>query len=76
MQKLRVLMTGDGSFPIRRSGRYTPAAPMKQAFTVFISMYATLLAIINPLEALPVFLSLLSGKDPATQQSVADVCGG
>jgi cytochrome c biogenesis protein CcdA len=44
---------------------------MKEAISVFIGMYATLLAIINPLEALPVFLSLLAGKDRATQRSVA-----
>jgi len=44
---------------------------MKQALTVFISTYATLLAIINPLEALPVFLSMVAGKDQATQVSVA-----
>src|SRR4051812_48580025 len=43
---------------------------MKQTFTLFIGMYTTLLAIINPLEALPVFLSLLGGKDRQTQISV------
>ena len=36
---------------------------MHQEVTLFISMFTTLLAIINPLEALPVFLTLLEGKD-------------
>ena len=44
---------------------------MKQALTIFISTYATLLAIINPLEALPVFLSLIGGKDQPTRLSIA-----
>ena len=34
-------------------------------------MFTTLLAIINPLEALPVFLKLLEGKDAAEQRRVA-----
>ena len=34
---------------------------MGQVFTLFVSTFSTLLAIINPLEALPVFLMLLSG---------------
>ena len=38
---------------------------------LFLSTFATLLAIINPLEVLPVFLELLSGKDQATQRIVA-----
>ena len=36
---------------------------MNPIFTLFISMFTTLLAIINPLEAIPVFLGLLQGKD-------------
>jgi multiple antibiotic resistance protein len=39
--------------------------------TLFISVFTTLLAIINPLEALPVFLKLLEGKDDATHLRVA-----
>ena len=35
---------------------------MRQELTLFIGMFTTLLAIINPLEALPVFLKLLEGK--------------
>ena len=38
---------------------------------LFLSTFATLLAIINPLEVLPVFLQLLSGKDQTTQRVVA-----
>jgi multiple antibiotic resistance protein len=36
---------------------------MRQVLTLFISTFSTLLAIINPLEALPVFLKLLEGDD-------------
>jgi multiple antibiotic resistance protein len=36
---------------------------MNQAATLFLSTFTTLLAIINPLESLPVFLKLLTGKD-------------
>lgn len=39
--------------------------------THFISLFATLLAIINPLEAIPVFLLMLAGKDAAVHRSVA-----
>jgi len=34
---------------------------MSQELTLFVGMFTTLLAIINPLEALPVFLELLEG---------------
>ncbi len=44
---------------------------MRQALTLFISVFSTLLAIINPLEALPVFLKLLEGRDDATHVRVA-----
>lgn len=44
---------------------------MHQEVTLFISMFTTLLAIINPLEALPVFLTLLEGKDDASHRRVA-----
>jgi len=36
---------------------------MRQVLTLFISAFSTLLAIINPLEALPFFLKLLEGED-------------
>ena len=44
---------------------------MSPPLTLFISVFTTLLAIINPLEALPVFLKLLEGKDDATHLRVA-----
>src|SRR5215469_2502384 len=44
---------------------------MRQVLTLFLSTFSTLLAIINPLEALPVFLKLLEGKDANQHQQVA-----
>jgi len=44
---------------------------MRQVLTLFISTFSTLLAIINPLEALPVFLKLLEGQDVGQHQQVA-----
>src|SRR5215467_12899799 len=44
---------------------------MRQVLTLFISTFSTLLAIINPLEALPVFLKLLEGEDLHRHQQVA-----
>ena len=44
---------------------------MSQELTLFVGMFTTLLAIINPLEALPVFLKLLEGKDAAEHGRVA-----
>lgn len=44
---------------------------MSESVTLFISMFTTLLAIINPLEAIPVFLGLMKGKDVAEQNKVA-----
>lgn len=44
---------------------------MDPAVTLFVSMFSTLLAIINPLEAIPVFLGLLQGKDDAEHRRVA-----
>ena len=39
--------------------------------TLFVQTFTTLLAIINPLEALPIFLQLLAGQDSATHRRVA-----
>jgi len=39
--------------------------------TLFTGTFATLLAIINPFEVLPVYLKLLEGKDAATHRRVA-----
>jgi multiple antibiotic resistance protein len=44
---------------------------MGQVFTLFVSTFSTLLAIINPLEALPVFLMLLSGASVDEHKTVA-----
>lgn len=44
---------------------------MGREFSLFAGTFATLLAIINPLEVLPVYLKLLAGKDEATHRGVA-----
>jgi multiple antibiotic resistance protein len=44
---------------------------MSREISLFVGTFATLLAIINPLEVLPVFLMLLAGKDDKTHRSVA-----
>ena len=45
---------------------------MSQELTLFVGMFTTLLAIINPLEALPIFLKLLEGKDEDEHRRVVD----
>jgi multiple antibiotic resistance protein len=44
---------------------------MDQASTLFIQTFTTLLAIVNPLEALPIFLKLMEGKDAQEHLQVA-----
>jgi multiple antibiotic resistance protein len=44
---------------------------MGHSTTLFAGTFSTLLAIINPLEALPVFLELLAGRDSAAHRDVA-----
>ena len=44
---------------------------MNTVTTVFLSTFTTLLAIINPLAALPVFLKLLEGQDKAAHRRIA-----
>jgi multiple antibiotic resistance protein len=44
---------------------------MNQVVTLFVSTFTTLLAIINPLESLPVFLKLLEGRDEQAHLRVA-----
>lgn len=44
---------------------------MTPTFTLFISLFTTLLAIINPLEAIPVYLGLTDGKAESEQRRVA-----
>jgi len=43
---------------------------VRASVTLFIGMFTTLLAIINPLEALPIFLKLLEGRDDAAHHRV------
>ena len=44
---------------------------MQRELSLFVGTFTTLLAIINPLEVLPVSLQLLVGKDAATHRAVA-----
>ncbi|HWK68847.1 MAG TPA: MarC family protein [Rhizobiaceae bacterium] len=44
---------------------------MGHEFSLFAGTFSTLLAIINPLEVLPVYLKLLAGKDEAAHRAVA-----
>jgi multiple antibiotic resistance protein len=44
---------------------------LKQILTLSVGTFTTLLAIINPLEALPVFLKLLEGQDEEAHRRVA-----
>jgi multiple antibiotic resistance protein len=44
---------------------------LNQEWTLFISTFTTLLAIINPLEALPIFLKLMEGRSDADHRAVA-----
>jgi len=44
---------------------------VRSSLTLFISLFTTMLAIINPLEAVPVFLNLLQGKDEEVHRRVA-----
>ena len=44
---------------------------MGREFSFFVGTFTTLLAIINPLEVLPVYLKLLAGQDEAAHRAVA-----
>jgi multiple antibiotic resistance protein len=44
---------------------------MGRELSLFAGTFSTLLAIINPLEVLPVYLQLLAGKDDATHRAIA-----
>jgi multiple antibiotic resistance protein len=46
-------------------------AHMRSILTLFISTFSTLLAIIDPLEALPVYLTLVEGKGVDEQRRIA-----
>jgi multiple antibiotic resistance protein len=47
---------------------------MRTELSLFAGTFTTLLAIINPLEVLPIYLKLLAGKDDATHRAVARYC--
>src|SRR5262245_58406932 len=47
---------------------------MSREVSLFVGTFTTLLAIINPLEVLPVYLQLLAGKDDATHLAIARKC--
>jgi multiple antibiotic resistance protein len=44
---------------------------MSAELSLFVGTFTTLLAIINPLEVLPVYLKLLAGRDEASHRTVA-----
>jgi multiple antibiotic resistance protein len=44
---------------------------MERISTLFVGPFTTLLAIVNPLEALPIFLKLMEGKDDREHLQVA-----
>lgn len=44
---------------------------MHQVVVLFVSTFSTLLAIINPFEALPIFLKLLQGEDTQRHRQIA-----
>jgi multiple antibiotic resistance protein len=44
---------------------------MTRELSLFVGTFSTLLAIINPLEVLPVYLQMLTGKDDATHRAIA-----
>jgi multiple antibiotic resistance protein len=44
---------------------------MENPLTLFVGTFTTLLAVVNPLESLPIFLKLLAGQDGAAHRRVA-----
>ena len=44
---------------------------MPQPLTLFIGTFTTMLAVINPLESLPIYLKLLAGQDEQAHRRVA-----
>lgn len=44
---------------------------MGKSLALFVGTFTTLLAVINPLESLPIFLQLLAGQDDKTHRQVA-----
>src|SRR5262245_27325859 len=69
------ILWGDSASPLveptefgKRMGR---GGVMRQVLTLFLGTFSTLLAIINPLEALPIYLKLLEGKSDEAHREVA-----
>ncbi len=44
---------------------------MRSSLNLFIGTFTTLLAVVNPLESLPIFMGLLAGQDEAAHKKVA-----
>jgi multiple antibiotic resistance protein len=44
---------------------------MENSLTIFFGTFTTSLAVVNPLESLPIFLKLLAGKDETAHRKVA-----
>ena len=44
---------------------------MGKSLTPFVGTFTTLLAVVNPLESLPIFLKLLAGQDQQAHRQVA-----
>ena len=44
---------------------------MEHAVTLFVGTFTTLLAVINPLEAIPIFLQLMEGREDRVHLEVA-----
>jgi multiple antibiotic resistance protein len=44
---------------------------MSKSVSLFIGTFTTLLAVVNPLESLPIFLELLAGQDERTHRRIA-----
>jgi multiple antibiotic resistance protein len=44
---------------------------MVHHLTIFIGTFTTLLAVVNPLEALPIFLTITQGQDPVAHRKLA-----
>jgi multiple antibiotic resistance protein len=55
------------SLPVRE----LPLNPSPELFALFFGSFTTLLAVINPFEVLPIFLTLTGDKDPAARRRIA-----
>jgi multiple antibiotic resistance protein len=62
-----------GKFSCQHPGQFSEKweNSMGEALNLFIGTFTTLLAVINPLEAMPIFLQLLHGRDDPAHRRVA-----